>query len=225
MMKFNFIIAVLLLCFISCDYRTSVSYFNEAYELESQGQYEQAILLLNKAIERNPENLGALINRGSDKSALGLYNDAIADYDLVIDLDPENTLAIFNKANNLKRLERFQEAIQLYNKAIELKGGGFFVMDYLENSFVNEDEFAFDVPSVEIKFEQGLAYYEIDSVTRAYHCFDFCVRNDYLKKESLGIIGSIYFNSGQESEGCEYWKKSSDLGDENSKYNLSEFCK
>lgn len=121
-MKYKLILIISLIIILGCDLRTSQLYFEEAFKLENEEKYEEAILLLNKAIEKKPAFLGAYINRGANKSALGKQKEAIKDYEKVIKIAPDNVFAIFNKANNLKRLKEYEEAIIFYNKAIELKG-------------------------------------------------------------------------------------------------------
>jgi tetratricopeptide (TPR) repeat protein len=37
----------------SCDFKTAEDYYDLAYELEEQGKYEEAIVFLDKAIEKN----------------------------------------------------------------------------------------------------------------------------------------------------------------------------
>ncbi|MFT4800720.1 MAG: tetratricopeptide (TPR) repeat protein, partial [Flavobacteriaceae bacterium] len=62
-----------ILTFTSCDFESSADYNAEAEKLELEGKYAEAIPLLDKAIEKDPSNIYALINRGVDKSILEDY--------------------------------------------------------------------------------------------------------------------------------------------------------
>ena len=52
--------ALSFLFLISCDYRSSEYYNNEAEKLEKEGKYEEAIFLLDKAIEKDARNVYVL---------------------------------------------------------------------------------------------------------------------------------------------------------------------
>lgn len=71
----NIIIAFGLL--ISCDFKTTDQYFNDACKKEEQGDYEGAIKDLDIVLKRNPNDIEALINRAVDKKALGRYDEAM----------------------------------------------------------------------------------------------------------------------------------------------------
>jgi len=56
----------------------------EAEKLENQEKFSEAIPLLDQAIKKNPNLLGAFINRGADYAALGNYEKAIENYKIVL---------------------------------------------------------------------------------------------------------------------------------------------
>ncbi len=206
----------------SCDFKSAEDYLTEAEKLENQGQYEQAISLLNKAIEKDPEYLGAYINRGADKSALGDYKGAISDYKKVVELDSDNTLAFFNIGNNLKRLEDYPLAIEYFNKAFKTKGGEMLYIDYTQNDFV--DMSTFDVLGHEIAYERGLVYYDLDSIQLSANDMNTCIQKNYMIKESHYMIGACYFKAGQMEQACKEFKISADLGDNYAQEMLNEYC-
>lgn len=177
-MRFYLIILTSLLFLTSCM-KSAKEYFADAERLEEQGKYKDAIQVLDKAILKDQKFLGAYINRGADKSALKDYKGAIEDYLQVATLDPKNTLAFFNIGNNYQRLNDFNSAIIYYNKAFATKGGGERIyIDFTPNNFVNLDEF--DVPGHEIIYERAIAFYQIDSLNRAYADFQHSISNGFM---------------------------------------------
>jgi tetratricopeptide (TPR) repeat protein len=218
------LIILSILAFTSCDFKSSADYNTEAEKLESEGKYEEAIPLLNKAIEKDPENIYALINRGVDKSILGDFQSAIDDYTVVIEIDSDNALAFLNRGKNKKRLEDYQGAIEDFDKAIETKGGEMLYMEKVENSFI-ETGFESDVAMEEIRFERGIARYNIDSLTLAFDDFNFCIDKNFEKPASFYWRGIIYVAYGMNKEGCSDLKEAYKLGDAGAQEMIDKYCK
>lgn len=218
------IIILSFLTFVSCDFKSSSDYNTEAEKLEQEGKYAEAITLLDKAIEKKPDNIYALINRGVDKSILENYNGAIEDYTRIIEIDPDNTLAFLNRGKNKKRLEDYQGAIEDFEKAIKSKGGESFYIDRVENSFI-ETGFEFDVAMEEIRFERGIARYYIDSLKLAFDDFSFCIDKNYEKPSSLYWRGVIYLTYNMNVEGCYDLKEAHKFGDPDAQEMIDKYCK
>lgn len=211
------------LTFSSCDLKSAKDYFAEAEKLEEKQQYKEAISLLDKAILKDRNFLGAYINRGADKSELGDFNGAISDYKLVTILDPKNTLAYFNIGNNLKRLGDSKSAVYFYNKAFATKGGGDgLYIDFHPNAFV--DLSSFDVPGHEIYYERGIALYQIDSLQKSLSDFQNCISKNYMTAESNYWIGNIFIAKGNKEKACEYFRKAKSLGDKDAENSVQKYC-
>ena len=221
-MKQGTIILTILLLLTSCDFKTAKDYLNEADKLSEQKRYREAIELLDKAIKKDPKYLGAYINRGADKSALGDFEAAIEDYKAVLQIDPKNTLALFNIGNNYKRLDNFNKAVEYYNQAFDTKGGQLLYIDYTPNDFIDLTDF--DVLGHEIHYERGIAYYNIDSLQRAFDDFNAAIRQNYMIAESNCWLGSIYVSTGQTDLACEKFRKSKQLGDKDADAELKKYC-
>ena len=189
MRAITYILIVLTLA--SCDFNSSEYYNGEAEKLEKAGKYREAILLLDKAIKKDSRNIYALMNRGVDKSIINDYNGAIQDYSSIISIAPDNTLALLNRGKNKERLDDFNGALEDFEKAIKTKGGENLFIDLVENSSV-ETGFEFDVKMEEIRFERGIARYNIDSVRLAFEDFKFCLQSNYNKPACYYWIRLIY---------------------------------
>ena len=92
----------------------------QAYELNNQGRYDEAIEECNKAIELDPNYALAYFNRGAAYINKGQYDLAIADCNKAIELDPNNAKAYANRAYAYKLQGKKAEAIADFEKFITL---------------------------------------------------------------------------------------------------------
>lgn len=220
MRKLIYILFVLIL--VSCNSKLSDRYVAKANELRAEGRYAEAIVFLDKAINRNPQNIYALLDRGADKSLLGDYRGAIKDYSKVIEIDSTNTLAFLNRGKNKTRLGHYTLAIEDFNKAIRTKGGENFWFEREDNFFSNRSPF--DVPMEAIRFERGIARFNADSLQLALADFYFCVARAHLLSESYYKIGLIYLAYGYDDEACEVLLKAFAHGNSDARELLNEYC-
>ncbi len=214
----------ILLFLISCDFKPSEYYYKEAEKLEKEERFKEAILLLDKAIEKDPSNVYALMSRGVDKSILGDYNGAIEDYSRIIEIDADNALAYLNRGKNKKRLDNIQGAIDDFEMAIRTKGGELFYIDKVENSFIDSG-FEFDVEMEVIRFERGVARYHIDSLRTAFDDFNFCIQKNFELPASYYWRGLIYLAYGMKTEACNDLIKSHEIGDPDAYEMIEKYCK
>ncbi|XP_056313142.1 tetratricopeptide repeat protein 16 [Danio aesculapii] len=130
-----------------------LTYNDFAIQCFSQGLYSEAVMLLNKAIEKQRDACELFINRGGvdDKRVKKIYGVwaencffkqcewtfALADYQQAEELDPENTaiwlrLAVIHNTLGLQSYEdkKFQEATERFSVAIKYNPG---VVQYYEN--------------------------------------------------------------------------------------------
>ncbi|MDR2953726.1 MAG: hypothetical protein LBV43_01425 [Prevotella sp.] len=224
MKKAVIILIFFLLIFGSCDFRSSSYYNAEAEKLEAEGKYTEAVVFLDKAIEKNPVNIYALINRGVDKSLLEDYSGAIADYSRIIEIDGDNTLAYLNRGKNKKRVGDYKGAIKDFDEAIRTKGAEFLWSDKEENPLVDTG-FEFDVPMEEIRFERGLARYKVDSLKTAFDDFTFCIQRNYELATSHYMVGIIHISYGKFDKACNALAKSKEYGDLDAQVMIDKYCR
>jgi len=224
MRKLHTICLLIFLILTSCDFKSSADYNAEAEKLEMEGKFHEAIHLLNKAIEKDPKNIYALINRGVDKSILEDFKGAIEDYTKVLEIDSNNTIAFLNRGKNKKRIKDYSGAIEDFNKAIATKGGENLYITWTQNYFDNTS-YEFDVDMEEIRFERGIARYFIDSSKSAFNDFHFCIENGFELSSSYYWRGLIYLAYDMKTEGCNDLEKSHELGDPNAKEIIDKYCK
>lgn len=91
-----------------------------AEKLYNDGEYRQAIDLLNVYLSTHPNDATALVDRGDDYEALDNQQAAIADYTAAIAINPEYAYAYASRCESYFELDQGQRAMDDCDKAIEL---------------------------------------------------------------------------------------------------------
>ncbi len=92
----------------------------QAVVLIDSGNYQEALDLLNQALEVNPDHFHALSNKGRALHGLGMPEEAIIWYDKALELRPYYIHALNSKGSALLGLDKPEEAIVWYDKALEV---------------------------------------------------------------------------------------------------------
>lgn len=85
------------------------------------GRKEEALSLLNQALEINPANQEALLNLGVVLRSLGRIEEAIATYRCALAVNPQNPELLNNLGLALFDIGATDEALSLFLKALELR--------------------------------------------------------------------------------------------------------
>jgi len=97
------------------------AYINHRADDYQRGQYDEAILDLNKAIEINSRYAEAYFNRGVVYGkGKQRYNQAISDFTKAIVINPAYAEAYTNRRNAYASKNQYDKAILDYKKAIEI---------------------------------------------------------------------------------------------------------
>ena len=83
----------------------------------ARGEFDQAILDYNRAIELNPQYALAYCNRGNAKTAKGDFDGGIADYNRAIQINPQLALAYNNRSSALRERKDLTAALARSTKA------------------------------------------------------------------------------------------------------------
>lgn len=94
--------------------------FQQAQDLQQQGQLERAIEIYSKCVERSPERAEAYYKRANALNGLGRLEPALEDYDRAIGLNPSYAHALCNRGSLLERLGRLNDALVSYDRALAL---------------------------------------------------------------------------------------------------------
>jgi len=95
-------------------------YFRTGDLYYQRGAYRHAIEEFSKVLDRDPENIDALNNRGNSYSQLGKYDAAVRDFDLVIGLDPGFALAYHNRGIAFAWMDQREKAVADFTRACSL---------------------------------------------------------------------------------------------------------
>jgi predicted O-linked N-acetylglucosamine transferase (SPINDLY family) len=88
-----------------------------------QGNYDDAITLLNKALKQNPNDLTARGHHAHALMAAGRFEEALAAYDRLLAAQPGNFEANYNRGVILSQQQRFEESLTALDAALAIKPG------------------------------------------------------------------------------------------------------
>ena len=84
------------------------------------GKAQEALSHINAALDRDPDNVEALIERGRTHRALNEREAAVTDFNRAIELDEKGDWAIANRGVTYQQMGRFEDALADFNRAIAL---------------------------------------------------------------------------------------------------------
>ena len=175
------------------------------------GEYENAILSYEKAINLKPDYAIAYYNRGCVNTKLGESERAIADYSKAIELKPDYAEAYNNRGCTYDDLGESEKAIADYSKAVELKP------DYADayynrgcaNSKLGESEKAIADYSKAIELKPGHAeaynnrgytYSRIGESEKAIADYSKAIELNPKDKEAYEARAKVYYSLGEEEK-------------------------
>jgi tetratricopeptide (TPR) repeat protein len=97
-----------------------IAYNNCGTAYLNLGNYRQAIVDYNKAIEIRPKYTDAYYNRGISYWHLGNKMQAIRDFDSAIEINPNYAEIYYGRGNVYAALGNYRQAIRDFDKAIEI---------------------------------------------------------------------------------------------------------
>jgi len=217
---------------IGCNFTSANDYIKRGHDIGMQGNYKEAILDYNKAIEKDPKLKEAYIQKGLCFEYLNQEDTAIKVYEHLLSFDQNNTTAFYYIGLCKYKQNKFQEAIEFYNKALITKGvsnpsdtSSVQIVLNLNKNGILADQAAFDVASYEIYYERGLAYYSTKQIKRAYYDFQNCINQKYQLGESNYMIGLCWLTANKKDKACEAFRQGSFYGDSLSTTQIQEVCK
>lgn len=97
--------------------------FEQAKEMISIGQFEEAMGFYDSILEREPENVGALIGKGTALASLGKADETVECMDTVLEIDPKNRAAILWMAKIFETKDNWHEALKWYDRYLGIYPG------------------------------------------------------------------------------------------------------
>ncbi|XP_056402744.1 tetratricopeptide repeat protein 6 [Hyla sarda] len=108
---------------IAANSKYSLAYFNAANLYLHNRQFSQAKEYYTQAIELDPDNESAFLNRGITNMLLQDVQEALEDFHRVINLCPVSSAAFFNRATLHNTLQEYQQAESDITQAMILQPG------------------------------------------------------------------------------------------------------
>jgi|GEM_PF-561915 tetratricopeptide (TPR) repeat protein len=186
----------LIIALFTIQCRNAEDYFRKAEDLHEEGRLSAAIPVYDLAIRKNPFFKDAYIQKGLCFAALNLTDSAIRVFNQLQDFFPENTASHYYAGLCHYRQKKYPEAIDCFNRALECKGG--FDVEGSDSIRLlldlNKDRFQselpeIDIPSYEILYNRGMAYFKTGEVRKASLDFSNCVLQEYYPGTSYYMIG------------------------------------
>lgn len=98
---------------------TAEDYFKKGDYYYRNADYALAIPEFNKALEKDPNHINSLLQRGFCKNINKDYEGAIADFSRVIELKPDHRWAYTSRGSARNKTGQYTLAIEDFNKALE----------------------------------------------------------------------------------------------------------
>jgi tetratricopeptide (TPR) repeat protein len=206
-------------------YKDSANYYHLWGTLNyEQGNKAASIAMFDRALVIKPNNVEALINRGSVFSEQLNYDKAAQDFRKSLDIEPSNSLAMNNLGLILIETKQLDEAEKLIDKAISLSAQNAIFLNNKGYLKIQKNEI-FEAESLIKK-----SLFQDSTNSYAHRNLGICLlkKNQYsLALQSLlksyqiepatpaihYWLGEAYFQTGNATKACEYWQKGKSLGD------------
>jgi predicted O-linked N-acetylglucosamine transferase (SPINDLY family) len=88
-----------------------------------QGQFDEAITLLGKAVKRSSGDIAVLAHYAAAQLAAQQFEPALATYDRILSVQPGHFEALYNRGVILSQLQRFEEALAALDQALAIQPG------------------------------------------------------------------------------------------------------
>lgn len=222
--KYFYILILFLVGCHSADY-----YLKQGHDIGLTGDYKAAILLFNKAIQKNPKLKEAYIQKGLCYEYINQYDSAVISYKALLSFDPNNTMAFYYIGLCKFKHDQFKESIEYYNKAFITKGvnpsDSFNVILDLNKDGLLGEIAAYDIPSHELYYKRGIAYYSLKDIKKAYSDFQNCIQQGYYVGQSYYMVGLCWLAVNKNDKACDAFKEGSFNGDSLATKQFNELCK
>jgi tetratricopeptide (TPR) repeat protein len=203
--------------FMKCleeDTEDQAALYNVVYCFEFLDQNEDAIVYLNKYIDRNPYSEIAWHQVGRLNYGLKRYEDALRAFEFATLIDDEFLGAFMEKAKALERLKKYEEAIESYTRTIELDDATSYAL-----------------------LRMGKCYEKIGNKVLALKYFNKTVHEDPLLDKGWIAITDFYVRQKKyqkalfyvnkalsiDNQNCLYWKRFATINKELNLFEEAEF--
>jgi tetratricopeptide (TPR) repeat protein len=184
-----------------------------AGQKHDSGKYLESVKILNEAIELDPENILAYINRAASKTKLKDIDGAIKDCEKVVELDDKNMLAHFNLGQHFETIENYEKAIEHYTYAETANRLAPKMRIIITNPDGSTNEGPdYSIALGDISYYRAMAYMKNNNYMEATIDLELCVDLDYYLDYCFCRLGECYQKMGFQKKACNYFFKSQEKG-------------
>jgi len=101
--------------------------------LIAEKRFSEAIIYLDKILEKDPDNLKALTNKAGLLAQLGNYPKSVSVSNKVLEIDPNRISALTNKAFALNMLGEYERSYQVFTKILSIDPDNEMIKTYRAN--------------------------------------------------------------------------------------------
>ncbi len=157
---------------------------NHAAVLSKLERYDEALEMIEKSLERDPDDPAALAVKGDIYFHSGNYANAEILYNQVLAITPEDVDVQNNKALALSKLERHEESLAIFDGILEKNQNQ-------KTTLLNK----------------GTVLYELKRYDEAIAAFERVLALEPENDDALNNIGGVYSDQEKYSEAIEYFDK------------------
>jgi len=92
----------------------------DALNFESQGKYDNALLVIDKAVKIKLESNPLWVLKGNMLNKLNQFEEALICFERATNIDPKDAIAWNNKGNTFARLNKYFEALTSYDNSLKI---------------------------------------------------------------------------------------------------------
>lgn len=118
----------------------AIEELNKGAELMRKGDYREAIVILKKAIDLNPDFSEAYYNVGISYEQLGKHKDAIEMFKKTIELTPDDANAYYALGYAYYQKRKYKQAIDAFENTVTLKPNNAFAFRKLGSAYLKVGE-------------------------------------------------------------------------------------
>jgi tetratricopeptide (TPR) repeat protein len=154
---------------------------------EQYGDYRTALLLLEIALLRSPDDWKLHNNRGTVLDAMGLIEAGLYCYKKVLELNPTSHTALYNIANSLVTLGREKEALQYYENALALFPEKIVAINRMVTTYLQ-----LGYPEKALQFSFKAIAQTDDIIVKANHAL--CLSANGLYDDAFSVVSQLRGN-------------------------------
>ena len=182
-------------------------FFQGNIHVLSTAEYEAALSDYTHALELNPADDRAYINRGNIYYALAQYDAALTDYNRALELKPGVAEAYYARAVAQRALQAYQAALSDFTRALELNAGYIQAYNGRGDTYYDMGDYrtaladytralGLDPHDAEILNSRGVTYARLGELQSALPDFTSAVQVDPKNDKAYYNRGTLYFTIG-----------------------------